>query len=127
MLARLLLLMFAYCCPAYCCPAYCMQPNSSPRIETHRNSDGIYHYSVYHPAEVRTSIEAETYTVTRTLRQTNEGKIEESFNGTVELNRGYNEAIYVKTAAKLFTAFTQKYKLIEKTPEEWLKELKQKP
>lgn len=110
----------------YCCPVCCMQTRATQsRLEEHRVSNPVHHYSFVRPEEVQNCINTERYTIMRTITRTEKGiKIE--FSGSIEWAMGYHETISAQRAAQLFTAFIQKYNLIEKSPEQWLKGLKEK-
>lgn len=124
MLTLLLTLMLASCCPVYC-----MQTPTETWVEEHhRPYNGVSHYSVFYPATdpatVKTSIDVGMYTITRTLTRTKEGKIMEKFSGNIGLDHNCNDLLSAQKAAQLFTEFIQKYKLIERTPEEWFAQIK---
>ena len=87
--------------------------------QQHQSPENVIHISVFSYNKVVNVIQTENILVRRTIfREQNDIKYD--FNGMVETAHGYQDFLNKSESALYFHAFTAKYSLLRRSPEEWL-------
>lgn len=87
-------------------------------LERHQSHPNVVHFSQFFRNRVVNVIQAESYFIKRVIRRTPQG-ITLQYAGTKAIN-GIEVFLNQQTAATYFLGLTGKYRLLRKTPAEWL-------